>query len=198
MVKQASNTSGHYVKRQTLMTSIVIALMVGFFGGLVFGIYKSGSNLPAGSAGNVNPDAGHAAMLAKLEERVRDNPRDAEAWIQIGHINFDNQQHDAAIAAYEKALEIDPNNAPVLTDLGIMYRRTGNPQEAVKRFDQAIAANPKLENPRYNKGIVLLHDLNDREGAIAAWEALLAINPVAKAPNGKSVDQLVSEFKAQP
>ena len=79
-----------------------------------------------------------------------------------------------------------------------MYRRTGNPQEAVKRFDQAIAADPKLENPRYNKGIVLLHDLNDREGAIAAWEALLAINPVAKAPNGKSVDQLVSEFKAQP
>jgi cytochrome c-type biogenesis protein CcmH/NrfG len=198
MVKHTSSTSEHYVKRQTLMTAIAIALMVGFFGGLVFGVYKSGSNLPAGSAGNVNPDAGHAGMLAKLEERVRANPRDAEAWIQIGHINFDNQQHEAAIEAYEKALAIDPTNAPVLTDLGIMYRRIGNPQEAVRRFDQAIAADPKLENPRFNKGIVLLHDLNDRAGAIAAWEALLAVNPVAEAPNGKSVDQLVTEFKAQP
>lgn len=198
MVKHVSGTSGHYVKRQTLMTSIVIALMVGFFGGLVFGVYKSSSNLPAGSVGNVNPDAGRAGMLAKLEERVRANPRDVEAWIQIGHINFDNQQHEAAIEAYEKALAIDPTNAPVLTDLGIMYRRIGNPQEAIRRFDQAIAADPTLENPRFNKGIVLLHDLDDRQGAIAAWEALLAVNPLAMAPNGQSVDQLVTEFKAQP
>ncbi len=197
MAKHASPPSGHYVKRQTMMTSIVIALMVGFFGGLVFGVYKSGSNLPTGTAGNTSPDAGRAGMLAMLEERVRANPRDAEAWIQIGHINFDGQQHEAAIEAYEKALAIDPANAPVLTDLGIMYRRTGNPQEAVRRFDQAIAADPKLENPRFNKGIVLLHDLNNREGAIAAWEALLEINPLAKAPNGQTVDQLVTEFKTQ-
>jgi cytochrome c-type biogenesis protein CcmH/NrfG len=197
MAKHAAGSSGHYVKRQTLMTSIVIALMIGFFSGLVFGVYKSSSSLPTGSGANVDSNAGRADMLAKLEERVRANPRDVEAWIQIGHINFDNQQHEAAIAAYEKALAIDPTNAPVLTDLGIMYRRTGNPQEAVRRFNQAIAADPRLENPRFNKGIVLLHDLNDREGAIAAWEALLAVNPLAKAPNGQTVDQLVTEFKSQ-
>jgi cytochrome c-type biogenesis protein CcmH/NrfG len=179
------------------MTSVVIALMVGFAGGFVFGVYQSVSDLPTGTAGGVDPNAGRAGMLAMLEERVRANPQDAEAWIQIGHIRFDNQQHADAIVAYEKALAIKPDNAPVLTDLGIMYRRSGNPREAVRRFDQAIAADPRLENPRFNKGIVLLHDLNDREGAIKAWEGLLAVNPTAMAPNGQSVDQLVTEYKAQ-
>ena len=195
---KAAPGSGHYVKRQTLTTSVAIALMVGFVAGLVFGVYKSPSQLPAGTPGAANPGAGRAGMLARLEEQVRANPKDVEAWIQIGHINFDNQQHQAAIKAYENALAINPDNAPVLTDLGIMYRRSGNPEEAIRRFDQAIAVDPKLENPRFNKGVVLLHDLNDREAAIAAWEGLLEVNPLAMAPNGKSVDQLVTEFKAQP
>ncbi len=197
MAKNVTN-SGQYVKRQTLMTSVVIALMVGFFSGMVFGVYKSGSGLPAAAPGGVNPNAGRAGMLAKLEERVRANPRDVEAWVQIGHINFDNQQHAAAIEAYEKALAIEPRNAPVLTDLGIMYRRNGEPKEAIRRFDQAIAVDPKLENAHYNKGIVLRYDLKDREGAIKAWEELLKVNPLAMAPNGQSVDQLLTEFKAQP
>ncbi len=197
MARKAAD-SGHYVKRQTLMTSVVIALMVGFFGGMVFGVYKSGSALPTGAPGSVNPNAGRAGMLARLEERVRSNPRDVEAWIQIGHINFDNQQHAAAIEAYEKALAIEPRNAPVLTDLGIMYRRNGNPEEAIRRFDQAIAVDPKLENAHFNKGIVLRYDLKDREGAIKAWEELLKVNPLAMAPNGQSVDRLLTEYKAQP
>jgi cytochrome c-type biogenesis protein CcmH/NrfG len=189
---------GHYVKRQTLTTSVVIALMVGFAAGLVYGVYKSGSQLPSGAPGVANPGNGRAGMLARLEERVRANPEDVEAWVQIGHINFDTQRHQAAIEAYEKALEINPANAPVLTDLGIMYRRSGQPEEAIRRFDEAIAVDPKLENPRFNKGIVLLHDLNDRDAAIATWEELLKVNPLAMAPNGQSVDKLITEFKSQP
>jgi tetratricopeptide (TPR) repeat protein len=76
-----------------------------------------------------------------------------------------------------------------------MYRRAGRPEDAVREFDRAIAIDPKLENPRFNKGVVLLHDLNDREGAIRAWEGLLNINPLAKAPNGQSVDELITHYR---
>ena len=68
--------------------------------------------------------------------------------------------------------------------LGIMYRRSGQPQKAIEAFDRAIATDPKHENSRFNKGIVLMHDLNDREGAIAAWEELVEVNPNALTPNG--------------
>jgi cytochrome c-type biogenesis protein CcmH/NrfG len=185
-----------YVTKQTLMTSIVLALMVGFFGGLVFGIYKTSTDLPGTSSpGGVSEDEGRARMLQALREKVRQNPEDAAAWIQLGHLNFDRNAVEEAIEAYEQALALQPGNAPVHTDLGIMYRRAGRPEDAVREFDRAIAIDPKLENPRFNKGIVLLHDLNDREGALRAWEALLKINPLAMAPNGQSVDQLMTHYR---
>ena len=48
-----------------------------------------------------------------------------------------------------------------------------------------------------NKGIVLLHDLQDPAGAIRAWEGLLEINPVASFPGGMSVDQMIQQLKKQ-
>jgi tetratricopeptide (TPR) repeat protein len=81
--------------------------------------------------------------------------------------------------------------------MGVMYRRNGSPQEAVLAFDKAIEADPKHEVSRMNKGIVLLHDLKDTDGAIKAWEGLLEINPVAMAPTGRSVDEMVQQMKKQ-
>jgi tetratricopeptide (TPR) repeat protein len=94
-------------------------------------------------------------------------------------------------------LEISPDNANVWTDMGVMYRRNGNPQEAINAFDKAIEADPKHEVSRMNKGIVLLHDLKDTDGAIKAWEGLLEVNPVAMAPTGRSVDEMVQQIKKQ-
>ena len=40
-----------------------------------------------------------------------------------------------------------------------------------------------------------MHDLKDVQGAVAAWEELLQINPLAMAPNGRSVMELVETIK---
>jgi tetratricopeptide (TPR) repeat protein len=194
MAKKASSQSDH-VSKQTLLTSIVIALMVGFFGGLVFGIYKTSTGLPTMASQPSPGDGGREQMRRALTEKVRQNPQDAAAWIQLGHLYFDRNAVPEAIEAYEKALELQPDNAPVRTDLGIMYRRAKRPEEAVRQFDRAIAIDPKLENAHFNKGVVLLHDLDDREGAIQAWEGLLKINPLAMAPNGQSVDELIMHYR---
>jgi len=72
-----------------------------------------------------------------------------------------------------------------------MYRRNGQPQKAVELFDRAITIAPNLEQPRFNKGVVLLNDMKDREGAIKAWEELLKINPNALAPGGQPLTELI-------
>ena len=77
-----------------------------------------------------------------------------------------------------------------------MRTYSGNPKEAVASFDRAIAVDPKHETARFNKGIVLLHDLKDEKGAIAAWRGLLEINPLAMAPNGQTVDELIRHFES--
>jgi hypothetical protein len=40
-----------------------------------------------------------------------------------------------------------------------------------------------------------MHDLNDKEGAIKAWEKLVSINPNAQTPTGQSVRELIKKVR---
>ncbi len=75
-----------------------------------------------------------------------------------------------------------------------MYRRNGQPGKAVEAFDKAMAIAPNHEQSRFNKGIVLRYDMNDREGAVKVWEELLRINPSATAPNGQPMSEAIKSL----
>ena len=184
------------VKTENVIWFVVLALLIGFIGGVAFGVYKSGfAGAPHAGSTPAAMDPSRQEAIEELQSRVQQSPQDKDAWIQLGHHYFDLERFDDAIEAYEKALAIDPDNADVWTDLGVMYRRSGKPRKAVDAFDRAIRIDPKHEISRFNKGIVLFHDLNDEKGALEAWEALLAINPEARAPGGQSVRKLVDHIK---
>jgi cytochrome c-type biogenesis protein CcmH/NrfG len=201
MAKKQKAEAGHYVRKETFYMVTLLALAVGFFGGVVFAVFKSDPRAPVASApaqmGTPAPAPADLDRIAALERQAQADPGNANAWIQLGNAYFDSNQYEASINAYRKSLEIDPGNPNVWTDMGVMYRRAGKPEEAIKAFDQAIAADPKHEVSRMNKGIVMLHDLNDFNGAIQAWEGLLEVNPIAMAPNGVSIDQMVTQLKKQ-
>ncbi len=201
MAKKQKTDQGQYVRKETLYMVSLLALAVGFFGGVVFAVFKSDSRAPVPSApaqmGTPAPAPAGSDRIAALERQAQADPGNAKAWTELGNAYFDSNQYEASISAYRKSLELNPNNANVWTDMGVMYRRSGKPEEAIKAFDQAIAVDPKHEVSRMNKGIVLLHDLNDFKGAIEAWEGLLEVNPIAMAPNGISIDQMVTQLKKQ-
>ncbi len=188
-----------YVKKETLLTVAFVAVLVGFFAGVVFVSFKSGTAPPpkrqAASKAPVNANETSAERIAPLKEEVSRHPDNMAAWIQLGNHYFDADQHQEAIRAYERALALDENNSDVWTDLGVMYRRDGQPQKAIEAFDKATTLDPLHEVSRFNKGIVLMHDLNDQEGALAAWEALLAINPNVKTPNGQTLRELIDRTR---
>ena len=208
MAKQSKNVESQYVRKETFWLVALLALAVGFFAGVMFAIFKSENVAVPGQPQAQMPqaqspqqqavDPGRLSMIAALEKETQANPANEKAWIELGNSYFDTGQHEKSIQAYRKALEINPNNANVWTDMGVMYRRSGNPQEAINSFDRAIEVDPKHEVSRMNKGIVLLHDMNDMEGAIQAWEGLLEVNPVAMSPTGQSIDQMVQQMKKQP
>ena len=75
-----------------------------------------------------------------------------------------------------------------------MYRRNGQSDKALESFDKAIAADPSHEQARFNKGIVLNYDMNDREGAIRVWEDLVKVNPNATAPNGQLISEAIKSL----
>ena len=202
MAKKTKNDNAQYVRKETFWLITLLALAVGFFGGVMFAVLKSDSGAVPGRPQAQAPQAQAATpartnMIASLEDETAKNPQNTKAWVQLGNEYFDSDQYEKAIWAYRKSLELEPNRANVWTDLGVMYRRSGKPQEALQAFDKAIEADPKHEPSRLNKGIVLLHDMQDFDGAIAAWEALLAVNPIAMAPTGLSVDEMIQQMKKQ-
>jgi cytochrome c-type biogenesis protein CcmH/NrfG len=186
-----------YVKKETMLMVAFITFTAGFLAGIAYGLYKGEPRKVARVEQRQPADSQFSSEIAALEFEVAKNPTNVNAWTQLGNMYFDTNKYDRAIMAYKKSVELNPQNADVWTDMGVMYRRSRQPAEALKAFDKAIEINPRHEISRFNKGIVLLHDLNDQQSAIRAWEDLLKINPVAMAPNGQSVDQLVVQLKNQ-
>jgi hypothetical protein len=45
-----------------------------------------------------------------------------------------------------------------------------------------------------NTGVVLLYDLKDKEAAIAAWQALVQVNPQAKNAEGRLVTDMIKQL----
>ena len=195
-------TDSKTVKKETMWMIASIALVVGFIGGAVFGVYKTGSDQPIQKSMISQPaqkdqdvSVENAAQIFQLEKMTKENPDDVAAWTSLGNLYFDTGNHQKAITAYTRSLELNPNNANVMTDLGVMYRRSGQPNKAIESFDKAAKIDPKHETALFNKGIVLMHDLNDLDGAIQAWQELVKRNPAATSPTGQPVKDLVEKLK---
>ena len=186
-----------YVKKETMMVVAFVALAVGFLGGVFYSAYKAAPVKDTPPPGHSQVSNAQSSGISELEKETALHPDNVEAWVQLGNLYFDASQVDNAITAYKRSLALVPGNADVLTDLGVMYRRKGRPREAIKVFDRAILVNPRQEAAYFNKGVVFLHDLNDRENAVKAWEELLRVNPMAKVQSGELVMELVKNIKAK-
>ena len=187
-------------KNQTPVVTYFIIFVLGFLTGVGFTIYKTSdtvSNPPTASNQQNSQDEETHQNILKLEAEVTANPEDFQAWRQLGNLYYDHNEPEKAIAAYTKSLEFHSGDANILTDLGVMYRRTKQPQKAIETFNMAIQMDPVHEPARFNKGIVFLYDLNKPADAIASWEELLKINPQARTGNGEPIRDFINNVKAQ-
>ena len=192
------NTLKGFVKTENTVLLIVVGLAVGFIAGIGFSAYRSTGSPMAGNnaaVSSIQLNSQQMAAQAELIKQTRDNPKDVEGWTHLGHFLFDAGQPDKAIQAYQTALEIDDAKPDVWTDLGVMYRRSGNPKKAVDCFDRALALNPSHEIAMFNKGIVLMHDIQDPQEALKVWKQLVLTNPEAHTPNGLLVKEMVEELE---
>lgn len=65
-------------------------------------------------------------------------------------------QNEAAIAGWQRALELDPSDARARTNLGGLYLRQGRLEPAAAEFRRALEAKPESVEARNNLGLVLL------------------------------------------
>ena len=181
---------------------IIIALLVGILGTfLVLGVAnKNKQSSPEGTGGMQQMGAPSLAdmqqRIVELEKVVAQDPKNRQAWVQLGNDFFDTNQPQKAITAYGKALELQPNDPNVLTDQGIMYKNVGWFDKAVTNFEKAAQINANHVQSLYNLGIVYASDLKKPEKAIEAWERYLKVDP--SSPQSQQVRGMIEQLKSNP
>jgi len=130
-----------------------------------------------------------------LLEKLKANPKDAEALGQLGALYSSAHQFQQAAEFYNKSLQIDPKNGAVRTQLASSLYYSGDVDSATKELQQVLKSDPKNANALFNLGMMKWKGQNDAAGAIATWQELLRTNP--NLDRKPIVEQAIAEAQAQ-
>jgi tetratricopeptide (TPR) repeat protein len=118
-------------------------------------------------------------LVGAIQKTERD-PKDLEAWRELGNAYFDADMPAKAITAYTRALSIKPDDTDILNDQGAMYRQTGDFTHALANFEKARQVDPYNLESIYNSGYVLAFDLNQIDRAIVMWRSYLKLDKTSE------------------
>ena len=143
-----------------------------------------GPAAPMGSATPTPTSGGGAPMMAEinaLKERVQKDPKDVQAWSRLANLYQDSGMFEPAIEFYQRASELLPNSANLLTDMGICYQQLKQFDKALELLERAQKADPANWQSLYNIVVVAGLDMRRFEQADAALARLQQVHP--DAPN---------------
>lgn len=83
------------------------------------------------------------AKLIELNESIKSDPENADLYWQLGEHRFVQQQTEAALLDFRKALELDPNEPKYLISIGASLKKLERYDKAIETFGQAIERDKK-------------------------------------------------------
>ena len=181
------------MKKENILIAIM-ALVAGLIGGfLIFSISgkKEEPTLTGGVTAGSGSPVDYQQRIAELE-KVANDPKNLQAWTMLANEYYDTDQAQKAINAYNKALEITPGNPNLLTDQGVMFKRTGQFDKALANFEKAQKIDPKHLQSLYNMGIVYSEDLKQPDKALKVWNHYLELDSTS--PAAQQVKRLMAQI----
>ena len=164
-------------RQSRLLGALVAVTVIGASAGL----YPLWSNwnwhAPAPSQAAAGPDV--AAMIAKLERRLQDQPNDPKGWSMLGRSYLALNRLDEAIVAYGHAHQLDSKDPEAAMGLGeAMSLRAGGEitPQAGQLFEDALALAPANPKALLYAGFAAAVR-GERALARSRWQALEALNP---------------------
>ncbi len=170
-------------KRRVLVGVGIVAFAVVASVALAYGL---GARLPGqtitGNQGGRGQSAagastGAAAGIARLRAAVKASPNNAAAHLALARALMGQQDGAGALAEFGEAARLDPKNPEPFTYSGWLVRLQGFPDQALTLLDKAIGLDDQYADARAFKGIILLRDKHDPEGAIAQFQRYLVRAP---------------------
>lgn len=204
MSKTPSTSATNWTSAQAY-TLVVICLLVGIAAGWLLRGSQPGTGLAAdpsttaqGIGISQQPTAQQMKKMADTEAapllaQLQGDPKNPDLLAKVGNVYYDTQQYPTAIAYYQQVLKAQPTNTNVRTDLATALWYTGDADAAIAEFNKALAYEPTKANTLFNLGVVRWQGKMDINGAVAAWEKLLAANPNYE--NKEKVLELMAQAK---
>lgn len=139
-----------------------------------------------------NPESGQALFDFEVSELAREAstmplralpeksepaepPESAAGWYEQGLYLEEEEAFDEALAAYRRAVELDPALADAHVNLGRLLHDRGEAAAAERHYREALAARPDDVTAAYNLGVAL-QDLGRLREAAEVYELALTLD----------------------
>ncbi len=200
------------MSRTTVVSAVIIAGLVPL---LATGVYMQ-TGTPAAITGEASSlalpgdhDLEHQIeqMIARLEQRLNDNPEDVEGWAMLGRTYLALERFDRALPALDRAVALGGKDPALLVDFADVLAMTTNNMSLEGRPLALIEQALKLD-PNNQKGLWLAgtaeYERTNFAGALEYWRRLQALVPpgsdAARAMQGNiaEIEALIREGGGTP
>lgn len=177
-------------------------------------IAYSNTNLALASSLSANPPAGGELTdqdkqtisqlvqqaVAEARTATQLNPNKSAAWSNLANIyrqlvNFAQDADKFSIAAYTRAVQLDPANPLLRVEFGSLLYSLKRYDEAVSRFQEAVQLKTDYANAYYN----LSYAYRDQEKFLEAYQAMQAVVSLvpAESPDAEKVQQELTDLQTK-
>jgi tetratricopeptide (TPR) repeat protein len=117
------------------------------------------------------------ALVTACSAVLAQQPADLSAsWYEKGLKFVDAARYKEALASFDRAIDLDPNNEKALFARGSTLLVVGRFEDAYQDLNRALAIDPADVWAYYVRGLVY-EQANNYEGAAADYASALAIDP---------------------
>jgi tetratricopeptide (TPR) repeat protein len=124
------------------------------------------------------------SFRAALEGARRTDNTRLEAWCHngLGNVYHALGRYEEAMAEFQWAIELGPQNATPYNGLGLTYYNLGRHEEAAAAYQRAIELDPQYATPHNNLGLVYAAQRR-YEKAVAAYQRAIELDPQYATPH---------------
>jgi len=126
----------------------------------------------------------------RLKEFLLQFPAYPGAHVNLAIIHSQNGNDDAAQAAIDAALALNPSHAAALNQQGMLFRKNGKFIEAEAAYLKAVTASPDYALAHYNLGVLYELYLQRLDAALQHFE-----NYQALVGSDKQVEKWIADLK---
>jgi len=182
-------------RRRVLTGLAIVAFAVVAGVALAYGL---GARLPGqtitGNGASTAAESRARAQLRQLRADAKARPSDPAAHLALARALMGNQDGAGALTEFRTAATLDPTNPEPYAYSGWLVRLSGYPDDGLTLIDKAISLNAAYPDARFFRGLILLRDKSDPEGAVTEFRQYLVAAP--DSPLASQVRQLLAQAEA--